>query len=424
MADGGARPRRREKRMSTRNLDRLFAPRSVAVVGASMRPGRTGTTVWEKMRAGGFRGDLWPVNPKYDTIGGLRCFPGVGRLPGAPDLAVLCTPPATIPALVARLGALGTRAVAVVTALRELGREQGRRPGEGDARGGQAAHAARPGAELRRPSGAGRGAERGSRDRDGAARQAGLRFAVGSAGQRGAGLGGLARHRVLAFRVAGGRGRHRPRRPDRLPRRGPADRRDPRLHGSGHLAAQVHVGGAGRGAQQTGGRREVGPCGAGRARGGQPHRRDARRGRGVRRGDPARRDAAGRLHRGPVRRGVDARAHAAPGRRGAGNRHQRRGPGRDGGGRTRRGGPAGGRTVGRDRRRARPGAAVRLVARQPGRHRRRRRRTALRRRRRRPAAGPGGRCAAADPRADRAGLEFVGRAGAAAADRRHRRAPC
>ena len=110
--------------MSTRNLDRLFAPRSVAVVGASMRPGRAGTAVWENLRGGGFRGDLWPVNPKYHTIGGVRCFPGIGQLPEPPDLAVLCTPPATIPGLVGRLGARGTPAATVVTAFREMERDK------------------------------------------------------------------------------------------------------------------------------------------------------------------------------------------------------------------------------------------------------------------------------------------------------------
>jgi len=109
--------------VTTRNLEHLFAPRSVAVFGASMRPGRVGSTVWENLVAGGFDGDLWPVNPKYDTIGGVRCFPDVAHLPGAPDLAVLCTPPATIAGLVAQLGKIGTRAVTVITALRQLGRD-------------------------------------------------------------------------------------------------------------------------------------------------------------------------------------------------------------------------------------------------------------------------------------------------------------
>jgi acetyltransferase len=109
--------------VTTRNLEHLFAPRSVAVFGASMRPGRVGSTVWENLVAGGFDGDLWPVNPKYDTIGGARCFPDVAHLPGAPDLAVLCTPPATIAGLVAELGKRGTRAVTLITALRQLGRD-------------------------------------------------------------------------------------------------------------------------------------------------------------------------------------------------------------------------------------------------------------------------------------------------------------
>ena len=50
--------------MSIRNLDSLFDPASVAVFGASDRPGSVGATVWRNLRGGGFAGPLWPVNPK------------------------------------------------------------------------------------------------------------------------------------------------------------------------------------------------------------------------------------------------------------------------------------------------------------------------------------------------------------------------
>ncbi|TWI62483.1 acetyl-CoA synthetase (ADP-forming)/acetyltransferase [Pseudoduganella lurida] len=103
--------------MSVRNLEYLFEPRSIAIVGASQRPGRLGTTVLDNMAASGFAGPLWPVNPKYDTLRGIACHARIAALPAAPDLAVLCTPPDTLPGLVAELGARGTRAAIVLTPL-------------------------------------------------------------------------------------------------------------------------------------------------------------------------------------------------------------------------------------------------------------------------------------------------------------------
>ncbi len=102
--------------MSIRNLDRLLEPTSVAVVGASDRIGSVGATVWRNLRAGPFAGPIYAVNPKHATLDGLSVFARVSELPLAPDLAVLCTPPQTVPGLIEELGALGTRAAIVVTA--------------------------------------------------------------------------------------------------------------------------------------------------------------------------------------------------------------------------------------------------------------------------------------------------------------------
>ena len=102
--------------MSVRHLDRLLAPRSVAVIGASERPGSVGATVWRNLRAGRFAGPIHAVNPKHATLDGERVFARVSDLPQAPDLAVLCTPPASIAGLVGELGARGTRAAIVMTA--------------------------------------------------------------------------------------------------------------------------------------------------------------------------------------------------------------------------------------------------------------------------------------------------------------------
>ena len=102
--------------MSIRNLDPMFDPQSVAVIGASDRPGSVGATVWRNLREGGFAGARWAVNPRRDTVGGERAFAKVSVLPAAPDLAVVCTPPASVPGVIAALGERGTRAAVVLTA--------------------------------------------------------------------------------------------------------------------------------------------------------------------------------------------------------------------------------------------------------------------------------------------------------------------
>lgn len=102
--------------MSIRHLDSLLDPRSVALIGASKRPASVGATVWRNLREGGFRGALLPVNPKLDELDGVPVAPSVAALAAVPDLAIVCTPPPTVPALIEQLGARGTRAAIVVTA--------------------------------------------------------------------------------------------------------------------------------------------------------------------------------------------------------------------------------------------------------------------------------------------------------------------
>jgi acetyltransferase len=102
--------------MTTRNLQDALHPRSVAVIGASEREGSVGKSVTDNILAGGFAGRVYLVNPKRKEIGGVACYPNVASLPEAPDLAVIATPPPTIPELVTALGEKGTRAAVVITA--------------------------------------------------------------------------------------------------------------------------------------------------------------------------------------------------------------------------------------------------------------------------------------------------------------------
>jgi len=102
--------------MSIRNLDRVLAPRSVAVIGASAREKSVGAVVLANMRAAGFAGKLMPVNPHETEINGLPVWPDIASLPEAPDLAVIVTPPDTVPGLVAALAKRGTAGAVVITA--------------------------------------------------------------------------------------------------------------------------------------------------------------------------------------------------------------------------------------------------------------------------------------------------------------------
>lgn len=101
--------------MSIRNLDSLLDPASLAVIGASERPGSMGATVWHNMHSGGFSGAIHAVNPKYRSLSGRPCHADVSRLPNAPELAIICTPARTVVPLVRQLARCGIRAVVILS---------------------------------------------------------------------------------------------------------------------------------------------------------------------------------------------------------------------------------------------------------------------------------------------------------------------
>ena len=85
--------------MTVRNLDALFRPQSIAVVGASNRADTVGAVAMRNLLGSGFEGPVMPVNPEHEAIAGVLAYPDVRSLPSAPDLAVICAPLATVPAL-------------------------------------------------------------------------------------------------------------------------------------------------------------------------------------------------------------------------------------------------------------------------------------------------------------------------------------
>lgn len=95
--------------MTTHYLERLFAPRSVALVGASERHNSLGRVVLENLVAGEFRGTIDPVNPKYTSVLGRECAPSVSALATTPDLAVIVTAANAVSRVIDDCAAAGVR---------------------------------------------------------------------------------------------------------------------------------------------------------------------------------------------------------------------------------------------------------------------------------------------------------------------------
>jgi acetyltransferase len=102
--------------MTTRNLDALFEPKAIALIGASNKPNSVGEVLARNLFEGGFSGPIMPVNPHETAIRGVANYRAIKELPVTPDLAVVATPPSTVPGIIAELSLCGCRAAVVITA--------------------------------------------------------------------------------------------------------------------------------------------------------------------------------------------------------------------------------------------------------------------------------------------------------------------
>ena len=99
--------------MSRKGLAALLEPRSLAVVGASARPGSFGDQLVGQLLAGGYRGTVHLVNPRYREVAGRPCHPSLADLPGPVDLAVLAVPNAALEAQLTAAAEAGIPAAAI-----------------------------------------------------------------------------------------------------------------------------------------------------------------------------------------------------------------------------------------------------------------------------------------------------------------------
>src|SRR3954451_11197686 len=117
---------KKKKSHSHRNqpLDVFFSPKNVAVLGATENPGSVGRTLLWNIMTSPFGGTVYPVNPKRSSVLGMKAYPSVTAIPEEIDLAVIVTPPPSIPALIKECGENGVRGAIVISAgFKEVGPE-------------------------------------------------------------------------------------------------------------------------------------------------------------------------------------------------------------------------------------------------------------------------------------------------------------
>ena len=106
------------------DLDKMFKPESVAVVGASNSEGKVGYIVLSNIINDGFKGRVYPINPKDDEIQGVKAYKNVSDLPEVPDLVVVCIPSRFVNPVVKECGEFGVKNLVVITAgFKEVGGE-------------------------------------------------------------------------------------------------------------------------------------------------------------------------------------------------------------------------------------------------------------------------------------------------------------
>ncbi len=102
----------------------LMRPQSVAIIGASNTPGKIGHAVLQNMKSSGFKGHIYPINPKEDEIVGLKAYPSITDVGQPIDVAVLCVPAKVSVPVAEECGKAGAKHLIVITAgFKEVGKE-------------------------------------------------------------------------------------------------------------------------------------------------------------------------------------------------------------------------------------------------------------------------------------------------------------
>ncbi len=114
--------------VSYSNLEALFYPESVAILGASKNPGKLGYHVMKSLTGGGFNGELFPINPRETELFGFGVYPSVLDIPREVDVAIVALPARVVPEIFEQCAAKGVRGIVLITAgFKEIEDESGGR---------------------------------------------------------------------------------------------------------------------------------------------------------------------------------------------------------------------------------------------------------------------------------------------------------
>jgi acetyltransferase len=106
------------------SLESFFNPKSVAIVGASRQKGKVGYEILSNMVDAGYEGSIYPVNPKAESVEGLKCYPDLDSIGTCPELVIIIIPARFVPDLIKQCGKLGVKSVIIITAgFKEVGQE-------------------------------------------------------------------------------------------------------------------------------------------------------------------------------------------------------------------------------------------------------------------------------------------------------------
>jgi len=103
-------------------LDKFFNPESVAIVGASQNKGKVGHEILTSLINGGYKGKIYPINPKAETIEALKCYPDLESIGEVCELVVIVVPAKVVPAIMKQCAKIGVKSVIIITAgFKEVG---------------------------------------------------------------------------------------------------------------------------------------------------------------------------------------------------------------------------------------------------------------------------------------------------------------
>src|SRR4030042_1075504 len=110
--------------MGIKRLDKIFKPKSIAVIGASNTEGSPGYRIFRNLIGSGYQGIAYPVNPNHESIQGVQAYKSIDEVPKVVDLAIIVTPAKTIPGILEQCGKKGITGILIISAgFKEIGEE-------------------------------------------------------------------------------------------------------------------------------------------------------------------------------------------------------------------------------------------------------------------------------------------------------------